>query len=827
MKRKLVLIGVCILILTVIFVRDISMDIERKQDVNTGVANSSGGITRAQVSKMLSLLYYSEEELDSMERVIVYRDTDKSKWFDKYINGIYSLGIKDYEENISENDFRPLEYITYRDGDSFIKRFLIAIDTETGVDENLKKYNVIIEKSGIHMGEEILDNNITEDEWIKLYLALASSFSDSKIEEKSLYLLGAENNQNSMCNWEAVTNEGIYSCKGLDLTEYTDKNIWTITRKKEILYAKEKEQTEIVLKNTWIISGKDKQLKAFVNGIEKDFDIENPLSKDVENVIGDIKLSEGKVSKISIKPEIINGRVLVSNEEYIEIEDYGKIQLEDGYRIYKTYGELQMEESNGILVGYNTTDFVVSNGKICAALIKNSIKAENIRVLIKTTGFKELLHETVKITSDEDFILKTGKKTKEYKAGKIVTIKADNKMLEEGRIVFSTKKENGKIKILSVKRNGANPEYRGNIEVAKEKEGLTIINELPLEEYLYGVIPSEMPSSYGVEALKVQAVCARSYAYNQLLANRYGSYGAHVDDSVSFQVYNNTEESSEAVKAVKDTYGKVLKYEDEIITAYYFSTSCGHTASVDEVWPGSVKREYLTGKMQNGAVDKEGNIFEAEEETDLSKEKTFKEFIKKSDSKTYDSDFAWYRWKVTIDYKDLKISVDNNLASRYNANPDLIQTLVKTDKKEGTKDALGNYTSEYKSIPVATAGNIKKILVSKREKSGLVSEILIEGSENTVKVKTEYNIRCLLAPINDDIIRQDDSVISGITMLPSGFFTIENSSKDDKMYVITGGGYGHGVGMSQNGVKALADKGVKYENILRHYYTGSDVDFIY
>ena len=101
---------------------------------------------------------------------------------------------------------------------------------------------------------------------------------------------------------------------------------------------------------------------------------------------------------------------------------------------------------------------------------------------------------------------------------------------------------------------------------------MLLINELALEEYLYAVVPSEMPTYYGIEALKVQAVCARSYAYRHLLANSLSRYGAHVDDSVSYQVYNNIPENEESVLAVKDTYGRVIEYEGEIITAYYFST---------------------------------------------------------------------------------------------------------------------------------------------------------------------------------------------------------------------------------------------------------------
>ena len=86
---------------------------------------------------------------------------------------------------------------------------------------------------------------------------------------------------------------------------------------------------------------------------------------------------------------------MLSGDDFIEIEGYGRIPLEDNYKIYKIYGELSMERTNSILVGYDTTDFVVSGGKISAALIRESIKAENIRVLIHTTGFRSIYHEKV------------------------------------------------------------------------------------------------------------------------------------------------------------------------------------------------------------------------------------------------------------------------------------------------------------------------------------------------------------------------------------------------------------------------------------------------
>ena len=126
-------------------------------------------------------------------------------------------------------------------------------------------------------------------------------------------------------------------------------------------------------------------------------------------------------------------------------------------------------------------------------------------------------------------------------------------------------------------------------------------------------------------------------------------------------------------------------------------------------------------------------------------------------------------------------------------------------------------------------GDIVDISVLKRESSGIISELLIEGSERTIKVMTEYNIRALLAPVYDMVIRQDESEIKDLKLLPSAFFTIEKKTEGDKLTGITisGGGYGHGVGMSQNGVKALADTGKNYEAILAYFYEGTTLGYIY
>ncbi len=108
-----------------------------------------------------------------------------------------------------------------------------------------------------------------------------------------------------------------------------------------------------------------------------------------------------------------------------------------------------------------------------------------------------------------------------------------------------------------------------------EEGGLVLINELYLEDYLKKVVPSEMPASYEKEALKARQ-CVPGLMPTPDPGNAYGQYGAHVDDSTNFQVYNNISTSERTDQAVNETCGQMLFYNDKPIEAFYYSTSCGH-----------------------------------------------------------------------------------------------------------------------------------------------------------------------------------------------------------------------------------------------------------
>lgn len=134
--------------------------------------------------------------------------------------------------------------------------------------------------------------------------------------------------------------------------------------------------------------------------------------------------------------------------------------------------------------------------------------------------------------------------------------------------------------------------FRGTIQVDKVGKRLRAINLVGLEQYLYGVVPAEVPDDWAPEVLKAQAVAARSYA----LATRKTGGAFDLFPDVRSQVYRGVDEEEESTNAaVDETAGEVLMYAGRLVTAYFHSTSGGRTASVQDVWAGSKPIPYLTG----------------------------------------------------------------------------------------------------------------------------------------------------------------------------------------------------------------------------------------
>ena len=144
---------------------------------------------------------------------------------------------------------------------------------------------------------------------------------------------------------------------------------------------------------------------------------------------------------------------------------------------------------------------------------------DQIRVLLKNTAEGGYYYENALVTVD----------------GKQTEVEADK--LDTGeRLVYQSNALTDRVTLEIEGIEKGDNAYRGALEFYKTEDGMVIINELPLEEYLYAVVPSEMPASYPMEALKAQAVCARTYAFKYILHAGFASLWAQLDDTTSYQV---------------------------------------------------------------------------------------------------------------------------------------------------------------------------------------------------------------------------------------------------------------------------------------------------
>jgi stage II sporulation protein D len=155
--------------------------------------------------------------------------------------------------------------------------------------------------------------------------------------------------------------------------------------------------------------------------------------------------------------------------------------------------------------------------------------------------------------------------------------KANSKVPHKDELIENLGNSKGEVLLSGIK-------YSGIIEVWKGKDGLYIINEIPLEDYVKGVVSSEVGKSWDMEALKAQAVVARTYVLYQKMNNGFHKVPFDLTSSVLHQVYKGGSIPENIVKAVNDTRGEILKYEGNPIVAYYHSTSGGMTEDPVDVF---------------------------------------------------------------------------------------------------------------------------------------------------------------------------------------------------------------------------------------------------
>lgn len=346
---------------------------------------------------------------------------------------------------------------------------------------------------------------------------------------------------------------------------------------------------------------------------------------------------------------------------------------------------------------------------------------------------------------------------------------------------------------------GNSQKYRGAIGIAGTS-GITPYNILSIEEYLYGVVPCEMIVSWPKEALKAQAVAARSIAHYQY--NRYKSRGYNVIDTTAVQAYRGfSSEDIRSNRAVDETRGQTIQYQGKVAEALYFSTSGGTTESASNLWGNVVP--YLIG------VD---DFYETEP-----------------------TQLPWTR-EITLEGLDNCLKKNNVKIGKAQG----VQILTRTSSgRVGEMSILGTEGSyslkgeKIRNFFISAGGALKStlftldssitsapeqapksqvtVLSANGRATQSLSELTITNGTSLAKINKE----CVVQGANGKIELQDISS-NGSNNVPSG----ETVWGD---FTIHGKGFGHGVGMSQSGAKCMAQVGFDYIQILSHYYTGITV----
>lgn len=328
--------------------------------------------------------------------------------------------------------------------------------------------------------------------------------------------------------------------------------------------------------------------------------------------------------------------------------------------------------------------------------------------------------------------------------------------------------------------------YRGVIEIYKNASTVNAVNILPLEDYLLGVVTSEMPQSWPIEAIKAQTVAARTYAEYNL--GKHGKYD--LCDNTDCQQYNGVNgESSAGKQAVNATKGVMAYYNGSLISATYFSSSGGHTQSAADVWGTDIP--YLVGVKE---INETGG----------------KQWVR---TFTYD--------EITELCKGASIDVGTVTSVRVGETLD--GGFVKTMIIEGTN---GSVTLEREDIRNLFKNSAEGSLYSRNFKISNTSVksnnvyVIAEDNEGSVDINVVSAVaeNGVVGPVQNSNIVIVGS--EGEYVLSSGE---SNMSESQDSVTITGSGYGHGVGMSQYGAKGMAELGYTYDEILKYYYTGIDV----
>lgn len=717
------------------------------------------GITRAAAAKSVALALLSPEELNAWEKTYGasrFAADEVGEWYVPYLDYLYENDYLDEAETPADREHAE-GFLTYREAARIAEQ----------LSGNLKRLVLANRRNG----EKAYP---AEDWWLLYDSLLKEADREGAVHTETVCIYGTPENIQGCPAWTAYTSLGTLTFYGLSLDSYVDHELSVLLRDGELIHVQKDEGQNTLYRNVWILDGDSQGLMVYIGDIQRRIPFRKNYKKTDELIgnLADLTMDRGKITKVSVKKERISGKVLSVQAASIELEGYGTVPLDTEYKVLKTYGDVKRQQLSDILVGSENQEFVVAKGKICAVIKEREDAADRIRVLIMGNGFESRYHEKIEITCPGSIKKIQGDSETMLDPASVISVTSGDGTCSE-RLILEPQ-DGSELTVNSLARAQGTPSYGGRLEILDTENGLVLVNEIDLEAYLKKVIPSEMPSSYEKEALKAQAVCARTYAFMQSRSNSYSEYGAQIDDSTQFQVYNNVDPDEKTAQAVQETYGKMLYYNENPITAYYFSTSCGTTTNAS-IWDSDPEDTPYLRCL---------SLQTARSRLSFASEEAFASFIKKKNFPAYDASYPLYRWNF---------------------------------KTNGTIIASH----------VGGVGKITGVSVTKRGPGGVAMKLLVKGSEGETTISGQNAIRSALGDASLTLTLMDGKTSDGWSLLPSGFLAIEETGTDEQGVVqfrVYGGGYGHGVGMSQNGAQGMAKAGMGYEEILKYFYDGVTIE---
>ena len=327
--------------------------------------------------------------------------------------------------------------------------------------------------------------------------------------------------------------------------------------------------------------------------------------------------------------------------------------------------------------------------------------------------------------------------------------------------------------------------YYGGFQYRRSGGDLTVINIVDLEDYIKGVLPYEMNNTWPLEALKAQAVCARSYAAT--ISNSHTSSGFDVCNNTHCQMYQGLNLANDRTdQAVEETAGEFVRYNGVPVVTYYSASDGGATEDVRNIWNSTVDLPHLQGVIDPYEADLADSI-------------------------------SQYNWTVTV----TKAVAAAKLQSKgYNCGS-IVDVYVAELSETGNPKTITFVDSNGKNWSFGP--ETLRIWFSLRSNRFTIGDgtasYYVNGTSNT------------LASVSGAYAVSGDGTVSAITGTPyvataSGTDRLGTSSAtaSGSTITFTGSGYGHNVGMSQQGARAMALRGMDYIDIMTFYFTGITVE---